>query len=710
MMMPKSNYPITYSLFPVKQLICLLLFGLLAVSAFPQISDDLKKENSMEQKIGTIAENAGETEVDYTLIFDDLLYFIENPINLNSTHKKELEQLHVLNEFQINDLLEHIEKNGKLLNIYELQTIAGFDQETVSKILPYVKVSSDLDQLNISFKEMMKNGQQQFLIRHQQILEHQKGYLPIEDSLLKASPNSRYLGSRDKIYTRYRFNYGTKVSWGFTTEKDAGEEFLRGSQPKGFDFYTAHLFLQGFGKLKALAIGDYQVQFGQGLTFSSGFGLGKSAYVLNVKRNAAGLRPSASVEENLFMRGAGVTLGIKNFELTTFISHKKIDANIQNATDLLDEVIISSFQLSGFSRTPNELLKRKVVSETFYGGNFAFKKRNFKIGLTAVRSEYGSPLQRNLAFYNQFEYNSGQNFNLGIDYNYIYRNFNFFGEVSRSENGGIACINGVLMSLDPRLTLIITHRNYGRNYQSILSSAISESTRNINEQGIYTGVILNPVSKITVSAYYDKFIFPWMKYQVNAPSNGSDFLTQMNYTPSKKINMYVQMRQRDKFKNTMEDVDDIDFVVATKQFNYRYNVSYSISPSIILRNRVDFVTYQIGENNREKGYLIYQDVIYKALSSPVSFSFRYALFDTDTYNSRIYTYENDVLYAFSIPAYYYRGSRTYLTLGYNGKKNIDVWIRYAQTFYNNRDVIGSGLEEIQGNTRSEVKAQIRFKF
>lgn len=266
------------------------------------------------------------------------------------------------------------------------------------------------------------------------------------------------------------------------------------------------------------------------------------------------------------------------------------------------------------------------------------------------------------------------------------------------------------MSLDPKVALIIMHRNYGRDYQSLISSAVSESSRNVNEQGIYTGITLNPVSKINIAAYYDKFIFPWMRYQTDAPSHGSDFLAQVNYTPTRKIDMYARIRQRDKFKNTTEDIDDIDFIVGTQQTNYRYNVSYSISPSIRLRNRVDLISYSIGDNDPEKGYLVYQDIMYKALSSPVSFSFRYALFDTDSYNARLYTYESDVLYAFSIPAFYSRGTRTYLVVRYTPKKNIDIWVRYAQTFYNNKNVIGSGLEEIQGNTRSELKAQVRFRF
>ena len=69
-----------------------------------------------------------------------------------------------------------------------------------------------------------------------------------------------------------------------------------------------------------------------------------------------------------------------------------------------------------------------------------------------------------------------------------------------------------------------------------------------------------------------------------------------------------------------------------------------------------------------------------------------------------------MLYSFSIPAYSNRGTRTYLTARYQFRKGIDLWIRYAITYYENLDVISSGLEEIQGNHKSDVKIQVRYSF
>jgi hypothetical protein len=177
------------------------------------------------------------------------------------------------------------------------------------------------------------------------------------------------------------------------------------------------------------------------------------------------------------------------------------------------------------------------------------------------------------------------------------------------------------------------------------------------------------------------------------------------------MEMYVRIRERNKGENTAVDlVEGIDYLVNEKQSNYRYNLTYQISKSFKIKSRVELVNYDKEETSFETGFLIYQDIIYKALSSPFSFAFRYGLFDTDSYNSRIYAYENDVLYSFSIPAYYNRGTRTYLTVKYKFKRGVDVWLRYGLTYYDNVDVISSGLEEIQGNHKQEIKAQIRFKF
>lgn len=672
--------------------------------------DDPEKNAIIEQRIETIAEQNEEEELDYTTLFDDLSHFFDHPIDLNHSSKEELLQLRLLDEFQIDALLSHIEKNGKLISVYELQSIKGFDALTIRNVLPFVVVNRDLNAPTISFRDMLKNGGNELFIRYSRILEEQEGFSDIEDSVLAENPNRRFLGDQNKVYTRYRFKYRTNVSWGLTAEKDAGEEFFSGSQSNGFDFYSAHFFLRDFGKLKALAIGDYHAQFGQGLTFWSGLAFGKSSDVMAMKRNAVGLRPYTAVDENLFMRGGGATVGLGKFELTAFYSNKNIDANISDADTIDNEVLITSFQNTGIHGTPGELMDKDAIQETYYGGNFAYKSRRLSVGVTAAHGEYGGNLQRNLSFYNQFDFNSNSNTVVGADYNFLLGNFNFFGEVSRSANGGIAYLNGALVSLDPRLAISLFQRNYQRDYQSVYSSALAESSRNVNEKGLFFGITAKPHKYVTILGYFDRFEFPWLRFQVDAPSQGHEYLIQANYRPSRKIELYARIRHRDRPRNTEVDLDDIDFIDRRIQTNYRFNVTYKVNEAFRFRNRVEFSTYAVGDQEPEKGYLAYQDIIYKPVGSKLQLTFRYALFETATYDARIYAYENDVLYFFSIPAYYNRGTRTYLVARYKIGRKIDVWLRYGQWFYNDRNVIGSGLNEIQGNTRSEIRAQVRFKF
>jgi hypothetical protein len=688
----------------------LLLFPIVS---FSQNKED-EKNTIIEKRVEYLIEDAEESDADYTTIFDQLSYFYDHPLNLNRANLNDLEELGLLTSIQINNLLSHIEENGKLMTLEELQTVEGFDVEIIKLLLPFVKVSTDVDVAQLSFKELIKNGENQLFVRYVTVLEQKEGFSPTTDSALAASPNSRYKGDEMKLYTRYRYKYGNHLSIGFTAEKDAGEEFFTGTQSKGFDFYSAHFFIKNQGKIKQLALGDYQAQFGQGLTYWSGIAFGKSADIMLIKRSAIGLKPYTSVDENRFLRGGGIALQFGKIEATAFYSYNNVDANIElaDSTTQENEVLsVTSVQQTGLHRTFNEIEDKDAITQQQMGGHIAYKTRRLNIGVTGIHSQLNSDFNPTLATYSQFRNDDNLQTNLGLDYNWIYKNFNFFGEFSKSLDAGNAFVSGALITLDPKLSLAVLYRDYQRNFQPISSAGLGEASTNENEKGMYMGFIAKPIKKFRLSAYYDQFTFPWLKYQINAPSGGYQYLAQLTYKPSKKMEMYVRIRERDKLENTAVDLTEgIDYLVHEKQTNYRYNLTYKISESFKLKSRVELINYDKEESPYETGYLIYQDIIYKPMSSPFSFSFRYGIFDTDSYNSRIYAYENDVLYMFSIPAYYNRGTRTYLTIRYKVIKGIDIWLRYGLTYYDNIDVISSGLEEIQSNHKQEIKAQIRFKF
>ena len=693
----------------MKNKLLLLFLLLFSRYVFGQVTDP-KNDNFLEKKIENIAENSSE-DIDYTNIFENLTFFQEHPLDLNFAKADELQALIMMNDFQINSLIQYRLKFGKLLSIYELQAVPGFDLALIYQLLPYVKVDRDLNRLNISLKEMIKRSSQEVFFRVSQVIEEQKGFSPATEQELIDNPNARFLGSPQRLFTRYRLRYGNYLSAGFTAEKDAGEEFFKGSQKQGFDFMTGHLAIQNIGKLKSLNIGDYQAQFGQGLTFWSGFAFGKTADAMNIKRSGQGLRPYTSVNENLFLRGVATSWSLGKFELTGFFSNKKANTNAASIDSLSQDLqAFSNFNFSGFHRTPGELTDKGNIREQVVGGHISYKLRTLNIGFTGVRYDYSAPLTRTESLYNKYEFQGKSNINIGLDYNWIFRNFNFFGEFSRSANGGMATTHGLIASLDPKLSLSVLYRNFAKDYQTVYSASIAEGSRSINEKGILIGIVAKPSRYFSASAFFDRWRYPWLRYLVDGPSVGKDLLMQLNYTPSKTVDAYLRYRDRNRARNVTNFEDlDIDFPITQRQRNIRFDIGYKISPSFKLRNRVEYVLFDQPNVNQEVGFLIMQDITYKPLSKPISFSFRYALFDTDGFNSRIYAYENDVLYSFSIPAYFYKGSRTYLTLEYNLTRKIDIWFRYAQFYYNNRTETGTGLTETKGPIRSDFRIQVRFK-
>lgn len=676
-----------------------------AVFAQEEISD-AELEDLIEILVADSEDN-----IDYDTYLERLTYFNENPVNLNKASSEDLFAIGLLTPLQVGSLVYYRDKIGKLINIYELQAIPNWDLATIRRILPFVRIKGEIDDFNVRANKLLFNGKHQLFMRYSRVLEEQKGYTQADTSADGSVP-SRYLGSQDKLYARYKYGYGQKISYGITAEKDAGEEFFGGSQPNGFDFYSAHFYLADVGPFSQIIIGDYEMRLGQGLTVWNSLGFGKSAYVMNVKRQGAHIRPYTSVHEVNFLRGAAATVDITDdLSFTAFGSIKPIDVNVVAIDTLTDEVIsISAINEFGAHRTPSELNTKGAVNQSDIGAHVQYEKRRFGIGASVSYNKYDKPIFRADNPYNRFRFSGDSNLNYSVDYRLLVGNLHFFGETAFSNYGGMASINGVLASLHPTIDLSIVQRYYGRDYEAPYSNAFSESSTIVNESGVFMGAEIRPIKNWTVRAYFDIYNHDWLRFRTDAPSTGADKLIQVDYKPSRSLVAYARFKTETKDRNLSGNSTNTDYTTPTTVSGLRFNLKYKLNKSITLKSRMEFSWFDDEVNPVEKGFMAYQEFSYKPLSFPLSFDIRYMLFDTDGYDTRIYTYEKDVLYFFSIPAYFDQGRRYYITARYKLMKGIDCWLRFSQTTFYNRNSIGGGLEEIDGNKRSEVKVQVRFKF
>jgi hypothetical protein len=647
---------------------------------------------------------SSEEDVDLDALTEDLIYFSENPINLNNTNAEELGKLVFLSDFQIISLLDYVKQHGKVITIYELQLIVGFDFNDIFRLVPFITIA-DAASKGSSIPRF-GGGKHDMFIRARSLIETQEGYKPPPVNNPSAT---RYAGNKLGLYTRYSYRTRSGIQAGFVGEKDPGEEFFKGSNPYGFDHYSFHLQANDIGAIRTIVVGDFNAEFGQGLTMWSSASFGKSPDPMGVRKRAKGLNRSSSTNENEFLRGGGATVKFGKFDITAFGSYKKIDANISDSL-INGEVGYSSLPISGSHRTPSEIKSKKTLGELVAGGNISFAWKNLKAGVTTsfvnLEGINISPSQP----YRYFEPSLNNRTNVGVDFNYGIGNHMLFGEAATTLDHGSGIIAGGLFRLHPLLKLSILGRNYQKDYSTYYTAALSDGSSPSNEWGILTGFDFLPIKHWHLGGYADVFQSSWLKFGINAPSRGRDYLIQATYSPRSKIIFQLRYRLKQKEKNQEVDTSQTRWVVPYVTQGLRFHLSYSPTKTIQLKSRIEFSWYEEENKSLEKGLLLYQDISYRPITKPLVLTARFAVFETDTWNARIYAYENDVLYYFSIPAYYSRGSRVYFLAQYSFGRNIDIWFRVAQTFFADQKQLGSGLDLIDGPTRSDVRVQMRLKF
>lgn len=639
-------------------------------------------------------ENLSEDNIEDDALLQQLAHFQKHPLNLNTATAEELSLLRLLTGLQLQSLLLHRTHFGPLLHLYELQAVPGFDLLTIQKLLPFVFVG-DLQAAKEKFVSRLRGGTRYTFVRFSRTLEPSKGY----DTSLK----THYLGKPYHLQARYIYQYKNLLYYGMVADKDAGEPFLKGAQKRGFDFYSFHLFVRNLGRIKTLALGDYALNLGQGLIHWQSLAFGKSSEVLLLKRQAPVLLPYRSAGEFYYNRGAAATLQAGRWEATVFVSYKPFSGNVDPASG----AYFTSFHTSGYHRTRLELEDRNRLTHFSSGGALSYSKATFKLSANAVMHRFSLPLQKRDEPYNRFALSGKTHFLASLDYSYTYKNGHFFGEMASDNRFHKAMVHGALVSVDPKVDLSFFYRNIAKEFQSPFGNAFTESSLPGNETGFYTGIQFRPRTGWQVAAYADVYSFPFLKYRVSSPTIGRDYLAQLTYVPDKKSEMYLRYRTENKPLNG--NGQTINFPLDQQRRNLRFHFLTQISRQVALKGRTEIVWFQKEGAETGEGFLTYFETAF-APSLKLKGNLRLQYFETGSYDSRIYAYESDVLYSYSIPAFSGKGFRYYVNLQYNVGKHFSCWLRLAQTAYREKDRIGSGLDEISGSRKTEASGQIRYQF
>lgn len=643
-------------------------------------------------------------DLNYEELYENLALLLSSPVNLNIANAEQMRFLNLLSEAQVQNLLAYRNENGPLLSIYELQAVPGFDVPDIQRIAPFFTVNDPATGFGREFlKRLTEKGNSYFISRYDRTLQTKAGFTNA------VSEAQQFSGNEDKLYLRFRSARPGDYSYGFTMEKDAGEQIVWNPSRKqyGFDYNSFHAQVLNKGKIRNAIVGDYQSQFAQGLLLGGNFGFGKGGEtVTTVRRSNLGFLPYTSVNELGYLRGAAVTVeAASKIHVSAFYSSTFRDAGI--TSDSTEQSFATSFQTTGLHRNPAELQSRKRIREEQYGLVLNYRWQQTDAGIIFNHIGYDIRVNRTPRAYNQFAFSGNGLDNLGVFLNSTVKNFTFFSETAKTIKHGYGMVAGILGSVTPQLDLVIHYRNYQRNFYSLYANAFAEGSLPINESGMYWGWKYRWNRKYTLAGYADLFRFPWLRYRSYAPSDGHEWLLRFNYQPSRSVLLFAQLREESKVRNLSANESNLYLTGEGIKRNLWLNCDYGLGGKLRLKTRAQFSSYQLA-GVKTYGMALIQDA--SVDFGKLSVSGRYALFDTDDYENRQYVYERDVWLAYSLPAYSGVGIRSYVMIEYMLSRTFSLWLRWAQTTYTDRDVIGSGADAINGNRRNDVRVQLRFMF
>jgi competence ComEA-like helix-hairpin-helix protein len=620
-----------------------------------------------------------------------------NPLNINRAGIDELSGIPGLNIQLAQSIIHYRESIKPFEHIAELLQVDGIGEVTLNNILPFVGTGRPFERgkdIYLNPNYWTYNSGFESLIRYQRVMNSQEGYSR-PDTL------GGYLGSPVKYNHRIRYR-SDRISVNLTQDKDPGEPL---SGPTDFDFTSWHVAIRDAGHLKNFILGDFRVSYGQGLTLWNGGAFGKSSQVIgSAVKNDTGIRPYTSYQETNGFRGVAATYG-DQLQISGFYSKRR-----RTASETSDDRVRFP-TASALHRTLSETSRRLNLQQETVGGRIRYQFAHGIIGVSGYQNSFGRDIEKGTQPYQLYRFAGDHLSVLATDYRLTAGPAMIFGEIARSSNDSYGFISGSEINLPTDTDLAVAYRNYAKDFQSTLGSGFGEQSNPQNETGFFTGIRQLIEDKLQFNAYIDFFRTHAARFRNSRPTSGYDWLARLSFQPIQNLSIYGQLRSK-KWGQEMESLDPFgrETVVMGSEIrsNARLHLEYRVLKSLRLRTRFDVVRWSGTSSPSSIGYLVYQDFRFTPTSN-LTIDTRITVFETDDFNSRVFQFENDLLYVMSNAMLFDQGQRSYIVIRFEPADYLVIRMKASTTLYENRRTIGSGLNRIQGSRRSDIGFQVQLK-
>ena len=645
------------------------------------------------------------------LLLEELYEIHSNPINLNTATEEQLSQLPFLTSSQCRDILNHITTNGPMLSMGELMTIESISAETRGWLRLFCRAGEVKKDSKPTLAKLLKYGKHEFTARTDVPFYRKAGYEDVPESVLEKSPNKVYRGNSLYHSMRYRFTSSDCLDIGLLMEKDPGE--------RGIDYLNAYAIISNIGPLHVAAIGNYRISFGQGLVVNTGSSFGKLMTLSSINRMDRGIHRHLSTSETDYFTGAAAAFNIgKRLRLSAFVSQRKEDG-----TYLKDSTGISSLKTDGLHRTDLERSKKGNTTNSTAGGNIHLSLNRFDFSLTGALTHYSMPLRPRhdtpSSLYRLYNARGTDFAAYSLAYSYTAPRINLRGETAMSHNGALATVNSAQWIINGKHRLTGVYRNYSARYIGINGRSFGENSRPQNEHGLFLGWTTTALLSSTLETYIDIVHYPWLKYQTSGSSYSIDGMVQLTRQLNKKASLTARYKFRSKQKDYKFEAEDgnLTQLLFHNSHNLRLQCQYNPTKQLSLRTTLTATLKQLESETTAKGFLISENLRWTLPKEKGRAELTFTYFNTDSYDSRISLYEPSLLYTFGLRSLYNHGIRTSLLASVAlgkliGKGTTDRTLnaKLGNTIYFDQHSIGSGLELIPQNHRTDLQMQMRWRF
>ncbi len=592
-----------------------------------------------------------------------------NPVDINNASENELGRLFFLSPFQIKEIINHIRSNGPFKSKFELAYIQGFDLDLARLCSNYIVISE---------KNYSRNS---------------STYTRITGELIYSDRESeRYPGSALKFSTRLIQKAGT-ASVGCTLDKDQGERlFTDNFKP---EFVSAYLQLSARTSKTQFIIGDYRVRFGQGLTVWHGYSPGISPVNPNLVRGSSRILPYSSSDENNFFRGLAISSGIRKTNINIYLSSNKIDANLEILPD--SATLFRSLYDSGIHNTELSNSKKDVLTEYSAGINI---NRNFNLlnlgwSLTGTCfSDSIAPLDITSSY---MDFKGRSNLVMAIDHAASLNKLYIYGETAVTNSGKIALLQGIRLIPADRVKLNILYAYTSLRYNSFHGHIFGKETVNNFRKSILANIEIDLAPKLNLSSGIVNHKDLWYGYRSAAFPESTRYMTEITWEPFDLMLLKYSYKHR----KYLEDISIERGIEQSRQIyvnSSRLHIDLRPIGPLKLSARFEISS---APYSGKKGYLAYQGARLDMEGCPLSIISRLYSYCIESFDTRIYAWEDDLLYHPSTPVFLGKGTRGYIVLDYHPDKFISIRFKYG---------ISDFEHEKEKSTFNEYRIQVRIRF